>query len=157
MPTWTPIAEGAPIAVASGQSLAVVASVKASHTADDLRAFAAARGLTVTDYAEEGQRARLGPDPRSPGYRYVAAVGTAGAPVSLPWAPPWPVSMFDDSQLVQAWIGAPAGSAAPAPGPPASPRAAMMPSSVALWALGLGGAWALWRMRARARARGAVR
>jgi hypothetical protein len=138
---WTPITEGEAIAFSPGNAYAIVASVKATHTASEIRAMAAARGLTLTDYAEEGERPGLGPDPRGPAYRYVAAAGNASAAGSLPWGVPWPVSLFDGSEIVRAW-SAPgrAPPTVPPPGPPAPSRAASQPSLVPLMAIfaGLG-------------------
>jgi hypothetical protein len=123
--TWSALASSSPIVVPAGASLAIVASVKATHTADDLIAFALKRGLIVNDFAEEGHRAGLGPDPRGPDYRYVAAIASATQSVKLPWEVPWPASMFDDSQVVSAWLGAansnPTPPAPPAPEPPRDP------------------------------------
>lgn len=147
---WAALPEGEAIDLPVGQYLAIVASVKASHTEADLRAFASKRGLQVIDYAEQGQRAGLGPDPRSPGYRYVAATVATTAPVSLPWEVPWPLSMVDDSQLVTVWT-APAGavpSAPPAPVPTA-PRGPVGPSLWPLAAIGAGGLLLWWRGRRR--------
>lgn len=125
---WTELPAGDGITLAPGELLALVASVKASHSAADLQAFAAKRGLSVLDYAEEGQRAGLGPDPDAPGYRYVAATARAGQALSLPWSVPWPLSMVDSSSLVRAWKAPPSALApvappAPAPAPLPEPKA----------------------------------
>jgi hypothetical protein len=120
--SWSELSPSAPIVVAAGTSVAVVASVKASLSKDDLDAFALKRGLVVTDYAEEGQRAGLGPDPRGPDYRYVAAIALASRDVSLPWVVPWPASMFNDSQIVSAWVGEASNVPAPTPPAPEAPR-----------------------------------
>jgi hypothetical protein len=130
---WTAIAEGDDISLSPGDRVAVVASVKASHSLADLGEFAAARGITLDDIAEEGSRPGLGPDPRAPDYRYVAAEGLASQAVSLPWSAPWPLSMVDGSELVAAWT-APPGLAAPPPQPPspAPPSGPALPSMVPL-------------------------
>ena len=126
MTSWAALAKDSPIVVPAGTALAVVASVKASHDETNLRAFALKRGLVITDFATEGQRAGLGPDPRGPDYHYVAAIATATQSLSLPWEVPWPASMFDDSQVVSAWLGAPSKSVTPptppAPEPPRDPH-----------------------------------
>lgn len=160
---WTAIPSGTSLALAPGNAVAVVASVKASHSQADLDAFAQKRGITVVDYAEQGQRPGLGPDPNGPGYRYVAAAGTASQAVSVPWQAPWPLSMFDESQLVEAWV-APSwadvgGTAAgpPPPGPPAPTRPPLMPSTGADVVIVGGGALLLWllsRRRRRGKGRG---
>lgn len=150
---WTALPEDQALQLVPGQAYAVVASVKASHTAADLRAFAAKRGLTVTDYAEQGARAGLGPDPRSPDYKYVAAIATATAPGSIPWSVPWPLSMVDSSSLVSAW-SEPAGVSSPAPAltSPSSPAAPAMPPIWPVAAfLALAGAWGAWKIRGRRR------
>lgn len=149
---WTPLPVGEAIALPAGDYIAVVASVKASHTADDLKAFAAKRGLSLFDYAEQGQRPGLGPDPRAPDYKYVAAAAVAQQDVALPWEVPWPASMFDDSQLVSAWSAPAAGgepSHVPAPFPPSAPRSPVGPSLWPLLLLALGGIYGAWRGRAR--------
>ena len=125
--TWTAQPSGEGFTVPAGSSVAVVASVKASHSQSDLEAFAQKRGITITDYAEEGQRAGVGPDPRGPAYRYVAAMGNASSAVDLPWEAPWPLSMFDGTQLVSAWV-APAPLSAPTPPAPTAPLAPALPS-----------------------------
>ena len=122
--TWTALPAGEPLALLPGRAYAIVASVKATHTAADLEAVARGRGLTLVDYAEEGERPGLGPDPRGPAYRYVAAIATAAAAGALPWAVPFPVSLLDSSHLVDAWTALatdlpPAGAAPTLPPPPA--------------------------------------
>ena len=131
--SWIEAAPGEGFTVPAGYSVALVASVKSNHDAAALHAFAASHGITVTDYAEQGQRAGLGPDPRSPDYRYVAAMGMAAQQVKLPWEAPWPVSMFDGSQLVRAWV---APSPGPAPAVP-TPTAPLAPAAPSLWPLAL--------------------
>jgi hypothetical protein len=145
--TWTALPDGEGLELVAGQLYAVVASVKANHSAADLRALALARGLVLTDYAEQGARAGLGPDPRSPDYRYVAAIAQATQNGSLRWGVPWPISMADDSHLVQAWTSPPAGAPSPAPAPPRPPPDAS-PSMRPLAYIGLA-AGALWIWRGR--------
>jgi|SRR5579862_1631382 len=134
---WTALPDGQALALAPGELVAIVASVKASHSAQDLAAFARARGLSLVDYAEEGQRVGLGPDPRGPDYRYVAAIARVGKAGSVPWSVPFPLSMFDKSALVRAWSEPdPGGTTAPAPpAPPAPVRVDVSP--VPLWPLAL--------------------
>jgi hypothetical protein len=131
MPAWTALAEGDDLSLPPGALVAVIASVKASHSAADLQAFASQHGITLTDYAEEGQRPGLGPDPRGPGYRYIAAAGTVGAGgLSLPWSVPFPLSIVDGSGLVEAWQGDASSGTAPAPsGPVAPPRVVPPPGA----------------------------
>jgi hypothetical protein len=145
--TWSPLPDGEALELAPGQLYAVVASVKANHTTADIQAIAAGKGLTLTDYAEEGQRAGLGPDPRAPDYRYVAAIAVARSAGSIPWGVPWPLSMFDDSHVVRAWTSPPGPLAtnfppAPAPKPDRSPSMAPL-----LLVFAAGGALYAWRGR----------
>lgn len=157
--TWTALPEGEKIVVPKGATLAVVASVKTSHTAADLQAFAQKRGLVLSDFAVEGQRVGLGPDPRGPDYHYVAATGTATSDVTLPWEVPWPASMFDDSKVIQAWLGTgltPASPPAPAPAPPAPatlPSVAVPWGTYAFFAVVVAATVDLWKMSRRRRAR----
>lgn len=151
--TWTALPSGEAIELLAGSYLAIVASVKATHTQSDLQAFAAKRGLQVVDYAEQGQRAGVGPDPRSPAYRYVAATVASSQAISLPWDVPWPLSMVDDSQIVSAW-SAPAGplpSGAPTPPAPTPARAPVGPSLWPLAAIGAAGLALALRGRRRRR------
>jgi hypothetical protein len=150
--TWTALPAGEAVDLLPGQLYAVVASVKTSHAAADVRAFAASHGLTLLDYAEQGQRAGLGPDPRSPDYRYIAAIASAGAAGTLPWNVPWPLSMVDDSGLVSAWT-TPAQSANESP--PAPPAPGARPKGFTLGPLltiaaGFG-AFAIWHRRRKRR------
>lgn len=146
--TWSVVPEGDAISLSPGDRVAVVASVKASHTLDDVHAFASARGLTLDDLVEEGSRAGLGPDPRGPDYRYVAAEGLASQGVDLPWSAPWPLSMLDGSQLVAAWTSPP-GAAPPAPDPPspAPPPSLGLPSMLPLLWIGAVGLALAYRAR----------
>jgi hypothetical protein len=139
MSPWTALNPDEGLTLVPGAFYAVVASVKSSHTQADLQAFAQKRGLVLLDYAEQGQRVGLGPDPRSPGYKYVAAIARATDAGSIPGSVPWPASMFDSSALVSAW-SAPAGSAPatapPAPLPPPAPVSPLPPPfgpAVAWW------------------------
>lgn len=143
--SWTALPEGDSLDLPAGALVAIVASVKASHTAAELQAFATKHGIALADYAEEGQRAGLGPDPRGPGYRYVAAAGTVGAGgLSLPWDVPWPLSIVDGSTLVTAWQGAAGAGPAPPPPVPVVQRTQSVPGGGAvLVGFGLAGA-ALW-------------
>lgn len=151
--TWNELPQGEAIAIEPGASYAVVASVKASHSAADVQQLVESKGLTLLDYAEEGARAGLGPDPRAPGYRMVAATATATEAGELPWSVPWPLSLVDGSGIVRAWV-APAGSPpAPAPGLPAP--AIPTPATPSIWpllvGLGVAGAGGWWLTRRKRR------
>ena len=147
---WTLLPDGESIELVPGATYAVVASVKASHTPLNIKALINQRGLALVDYAEEGQRAGLGPDPRGPGYRYVAAMATATAAGELPWSVPWPLSVLDGSAIVDAWVspaGAPSPAAAPAlPVPRVATPAAPSIAPVAI-ALAAAAAWGSWYTR----------
>jgi len=133
--TWTALAAGEPIALEPGARYALVASIKRTHVAADVQAIGAQKGLHLTSYGEEGQVTGLGPDPRAPDYRMVAAIAMATAPGELPWSVPWPLSMADASGIVAAWIEPP--GSAPAPAPPA-PVGVPRPTVPPLWPLALG-------------------
>ena len=128
---WIALNPGDGLTLVPGMTYAVVASVKANHSQADLQAFATKHGLVLTDYAEQGQRVGLGPDPRSPDYRYVAAVAQATQAGSVPGSVPWPASMFDDSSLVSAWSAPTSGAPTVAPAPPPPPKA----SALSNWVL----------------------
>ena len=152
---WRELADGEPIALRRGYAYAVVASVKASHTRADVLALVAGKGLHVYDYAEEGERVDLGPDPKSPRYRAIALEAVAGDAGEVPWSVPWPASLVDGSSIVRAWE-APPGLPPPAPRPPAP--AAQLLAPVDLRPLGVLAAgvaalkaWQWWRGRRRRR------
>jgi hypothetical protein len=133
MTVWAPVAAGDDIKLSPGDRVALVASVDITHSLAELASFASARGILLDDLADETTRTGLGPDPRAPGYKYVAAEGLASQEVTLPWSVPWPLSMMDGSQLVAAWT-APPGAAPPTPTPPAPtrPAPALLPSMLPL-------------------------
>lgn len=152
--TWNALPAGDAIALVPANYYAVVASLKATHSQADVTAMAAARGLTLLDYAEQGTRAGLGPDPRSPDYRYIAAMAVAQAAGTLPWSVPWPLSLVDGSQIVSAWTNPPTTIVPTEPAPPA-PIAPLAPASPSLMPLATLGAAAagLWWWGARRRRR----
>lgn len=146
--TWQALPEGDAITFQPGWFYAVIASVKASHSVADIHALAQKRGLVLGDYAEQGTRPGLGPDPRTPDYRYVAAIAQAQAAGSLPWGVPWPFSMVDDSHLVEAWASPPGvAPPAPSPGPAPAPAARTAPLWPIVAVLAGGAAWDAWRSR----------
>jgi hypothetical protein len=139
---WRELPSGMALHIQPGNAYAVVASVKVAHSKDAILRIAANHGLTVTDYAEEGQRAGLGPDPDSPGYRYIAVTAVASAANSLPWAAPWPVSIADSSHIVRAWEGSARALVVP---PLAKQSVWPTVALVAVAAAGVGAlAWAFW-------------
>lgn len=121
---WRPLSQGdGDVQIRAGSNYAIVASLKSSHTRDDVAAIASSRGLTLYDYGEQGQRAGLGPDPNTPAYRYVAVAAHADrGGGSIPWSAPWPLSLADSSHIVSAWEDdSPlliSGGVAVAPSPP---------------------------------------
>ena len=154
---WTALPSGDAVAFKPGYIYAVVASVKANHSRSDILALVAKKGLRVFDYAEEGQRAGLGPDPDSPSYRAIALQAVASSAGSVPWSVPWPLSMADSSSLVHAWESPP-GAAPPMPAALPSRPIAVGVAGVELrplYALGAavvaGKAWQWWRGRRRRR------
>ena len=103
------------------------ASVKTSHTKDDIIALAQKHGLTnIIDYREEAV---------VDGYREVGVVAQATSSSKLPWALPWPLSMGDSSKVLRAWATPPESQA------PTSPLVSKPSSSPSAMVLGvLGGA-----------------
>lgn len=112
---WVRLPDGADVSLKPGFFYAFVASLKKSHTQTDVAKIALKKGLTLIDYVEEGQRAGLGPDPRAPDYREIAATALATVATTLPWEVPWPASLFDDSKLVEAWESPPETNQTSAP------------------------------------------
>lgn len=152
---WRELPEGDAIELVPGRSYAVVASVKASHTRADVLGLVAGKGLRAFDYAEQGERSELGPDPKSPRYRAVALEAVATSAAEVPWSVPWPASLVDGSSIVRAWE-APPGPVPPPPRPPAPPSSLVAPVDLAplgVLAVGVAGwkAWEWWRGRRRRR------
>lgn len=158
---WKALASGDSITLRPGYVYAVVASVKANHSREDVLALVAKKGLRVFDYAEQGERAGLGPDPKSPSYRAIALEAVATAGVTVPWSVPWPASMLDGSSILEAWE-APPGAALTLPAPSPSPAPASSPTAqpapvdlrpLGVLAAGVGAwkAWEWWRGRRRRR------
>lgn len=144
-----------PLELEPGAFYAGVASVKATHPEATIRDLLTGNGLSVYDYAEQGQRPGLGPDP-SRGYRYVAVMVQAARAGKLPTSVPFPLSMFDESRAVRLWElqgeapGANIAPAPPAPGAPAPrPEPSPWPVVGALAVVALGGTVKLPRKRRR--------
>lgn len=157
---WKALPLGDSIKLRPGFAYAVVASVKANHSRDDVLALVAKKGLRVFDYAEQGERAGLGPDPKSPSYRAIALEAVATADGSVPWSVPWPASIVDGSSILEAWEAPPAatlpGPPTPSPAPASSPTARPAPVDLrplGVLAAGVGAwkAWEWWRGRRRRR------
>jgi hypothetical protein len=152
---WRELPAGEAIALAPGNSYAVVASVKANHTRADVLELLQGKGLAVFDYAEQGERAGLGPDPRTPRYRAIALEAVAARAGEVPWSVPFPASVVDGSSIVKAWT-APPGPPPPAPAPPRAPLSAiapvdLRPLGVLVAGVGAWKAWDWWRGRRRRR------
>lgn len=156
---WTSLPDGDSITFRPGYSYAVVASVKANHSRSDILALVAGKGLRVFDYAEEGERAGLGPDPKAPGYRTIALEAMATSSGRVPWSVPWPASIVDGSTVVRAWQAPPGAPPALPPTPPAlRPSTVVGPAAVDLRPLGVLAlavagerVWQWWRARRRRR------
>ena len=156
---WSQLPDGEAITFRPGYSYAVVASVKASHSRADVVGLVAGKGLRIFDYAEEGERAGLGPDPRSPGYRAVALEATASKAGSVPWSVPWPASMVDGSSVLRAWQAPPGAPPLLPPRPPAAGKGTLVGVArvdlrpLGVLALVVAGerAWQWWRARRRRR------
>ena len=138
--TCLELSNGQDIPIQNGITYAVVASVKATHAQAAIINLVQRHGLTVFDYAEQGQRAGLGPDPNSPDYRYIAlsAVATKDG-ATIPWSAPWPASMVDSSHIVRAWRCV-NGPLPPPPAPSAWPIALGVVAAVGV----AGAVWYLW-------------
>jgi hypothetical protein len=117
---WQPLADGRDIAIAPGYAYALIASVSKSYAKADILAKVPA-GVLLIDYAEQGERAGLGPDPNTD-HRYIAVqFASQSYTGTLPWKSPWPTTIFS---LVQAWVAplsgqniAPTSSTASSPWP----------------------------------------
>lgn len=156
---WTELDPTRPVAASAGELFAAVASVKKTHPEATIRELLAGKGLAVVDYAEQGQRAGLGPDPSS-GYRYVAVMVQARQAAEIPTEVPFPLSVFDASHVVRLWEleGAPPPpNVLPAPPAPGAPERAATPSPWPLVAglalVAVGGAAGLSRRRRKRRMR----
>lgn len=154
---WTELDPTKPVQAAAGELFAAVASVKKSHPEATIREILTGKGLSVVDYAEQGQRPGLGPDPSS-GYRYVAVMVEATRGASIPTEVPFPLSVFDASHVVRLWElqgGAPTPNVLPAPPAPGAPVRPAAPSPWPLVAglalVAVGGAAGLSRKRRRRR------
>ena len=157
--SWVALAQGADIAVSPGDTLAEFVSVHKDLTRSRLEQAMRDHlsGLVLDDYAEQGERPNLGPDP-DPDRKVIALKAHS---VSYAGTLSWSKSIFlvapDLYTIVQAWK-APAGSVAPASLPvPAAPPLTPRPKSAAgPWIavaalLGLGG-WVAYKSRDRLRA-----
>lgn len=150
MKTWSKLPEGEALELEPGVTYAVVASVKATHSPLSIKAMINRKAMALLDYAEEGERAGLGPDPRAPDYRYVAAMARALEGGSIPWSIPWPLSLVDDSAIVEAWSSRDTlSSDRPPPTPPLPTPRPTSPATPPIWPIALGlaaaAAWGAWR------------
>ncbi len=92
------------IALAPGRTYAVSALVKDGHTGAALEAFLTRYGLRLAELVEKtGDRA---------GYRFVMMrlESGAGAGGMLPWRLPWPLSVIDDSHVIDCRVSRPVGA-----------------------------------------------
>lgn len=148
MSTWTELPQGQTITFKKGNFYAAIASVAASHTKASIIEQAGKRGLQIFDYAEQGERAGLGPDPKSPEYRYISIQAQATQDGSLPWSPGFPASLVAHYDVVKAWEAPPATPGqqpTPTPTPAASIEIGAPLAAVVLGLAVAGGfAWWLW-------------
>jgi hypothetical protein len=141
-PVWSPLAYDQAIAVRSGFLYAVVASVKNSHSAADIRSLLTTKyGLQIGDYQDPAP----GPSPDGDGYRLVAlqAMATRTLDQSIPWAVPSPLSLFDSSRILRGWSAPPAAplatpGASVAPRPSGAIASAASPGAAGGWIVMLG-------------------
>lgn len=134
---WAPLPSGEDIPIAPGDAVAAVVSVGPGLTRAKLEAAMTSHfeGLILDDYAEQGQRLHLGPDPdTSRKYVAVRAHSTTYSG-SLAWSRGIFLVAPNLYTIVEAWK-LPAGSAelsAPTPTPP-GPRVQSSSRSAAGWA-----------------------
>ena len=122
---WTELSSDNDIQTQPPNFYAFDASVKTSHTKDDIIALAQKHGLTnIVDYREEAV---------VDGYREVGVVAQATSSSKLPWSLPWPLSVGDSSKVLRAWVTPPESQA------PMSPIASKPSSSPSAVVLGVAG------------------
>ena len=101
LPVMTQLPEGQPITITAGVRYCGVALLKNAHTATDLKAKIAARGIKLDELSDDtGAGLPSAPD----GYRYVRFAGTATAEGTLPWELPRPWQYIDQTRFMH--IGA---------------------------------------------------
>lgn len=139
--TWTAFPSGQDLAIRAGFTYAVIASVSTSYPKATILAHVPA-GVTLLDYAEQGERPGIAVDP-NPDHRTVVAMFYATQNAgTLPSKSPWPTTIY---QLESAWWSAgQANPNAPAPVAPSSSSGSAWP-----WVLGtaLAGGLAFWGWR----------
>jgi hypothetical protein len=138
--SWTALPSGEAITLAPGYIYAASASVKSSHTTQDIRNLAASHGLTVLDLTDPAAISGQTPDS---GYRFVAITVAATQSGTLPWGVPWYVP-GDSSTILQAWVEPSQSAPAGEPPVPAAPSASPWPWIVAATLVG-GLGYALWK------------
>jgi hypothetical protein len=112
---------GGDIAITPPNFFAFTASVKMSHSRDDVINLAQQHGLSVFQYSE-------GPDDGG-GYRQVALQAQATSTSSIPWKAPFPLNLADGSNIIHAWTSPPTS----VPGTTITPVAAK--KSLVPWAI----------------------
>ena len=96
LPSMTPLPEGVPIQLKPGVRYVGIALLKRAHTAVDLKAKLAARGISIEELVDDP-----GAGDAPEGYRYVKFAGTASVAGELPWELPRPWSYVDKTRMVQ--------------------------------------------------------
>lgn len=151
MSAWSDLPQGQDINFKKGDFYAAIASVSNDHSRADILKIAGDRGLQIFDYAEQGERVGLGPDPKS-GYRYISIQAQATKDGSLPWSPGFPASLVAHYEVVRAWEAAPLAPGEQPLTPPTAPVAPPVGSSssfpiipvVVLLAAGGVATWWIW-------------
>jgi hypothetical protein len=111
------------IAITPPNFYAVTASVKTTHSSDDIINLARGHGLNVFQYSE-------GADDGG-GYRQVSLQAQAVSPNTIPWKAPFPLNIADGSHITRAWMSPPVGVPTTNPVTPVAAQKSLVP-----WAIG---------------------
>ena len=126
MSDWVELfAKDGDIPIKKGYTYKAIASIKTSHTKQDILNAVASYGLKVLNYAEQSPNGS---------YRQVTLTGEATKDGStVPWKAPFPFSLADSSEILHVWVQAP-GNSAPVLSRPSSSNGA----GIILTLLGVG-------------------
>lgn len=95
---------GKEIDVVPGARYSVLCVVKTKHTLKSLAKRASQWGVTVTSAEDNVNAKEYGVTAPSGGYRLVFLTATASKPGRMPWGVPKPLSIFDKTSCVRAWV-----------------------------------------------------